>query len=148
MSESSIDSLEKLYARRCHCGLNALNLTAWTDLNAGRRFYKCPRPKATSCGYWEWQDKQQLPPREVTVIMDLKGKLDVMKVERNKLKRIVDGMEKAERDNLEILFEETKFISAQEAGKVMLLEKKIKKLKTIIFISCALFVVFVVRIMK
>ncbi|KAH0698560.1 hypothetical protein KY284_012775 [Solanum tuberosum] len=148
MSESSINSLEKLYARRCHCGLNALNLMAWTDLNAGRRFYKCPRPKVTSCGYWEWQDKQQLPPRAVTVIMDLKSKLDVMKVERNKLKQIVDGMEKAERDNLKILFEEMKFISAQEAGKVMLLEKKIKKLKTIIFISCALFVVFVVRIMK
>ncbi|KAK4708571.1 hypothetical protein R3W88_029496 [Solanum pinnatisectum] len=94
------------------------------------------------------KDKQQLPPRAVTVIRDLKGKLDAMKVERNKLKRIVDGMEKAEKGNLEILFEEMKFISAQEAGKVMLLEKKIKKLKTIIFISCTLFAVFVIRIMK
>ncbi|KAK4720643.1 hypothetical protein R3W88_010876 [Solanum pinnatisectum] len=138
MSESSINSLEKLYVRRCYCGLNALNLTVWTDLNAGRRFYKCPRPKVN----------KQLPPRAITIIMDLKGKLDAMKVERNKLKRIVDGMEKAERGNLEILFEEMKFISAQEAGKVMLLEKKIKKSKTIIFISCTLFVVFVVRIMK
>ncbi|KAK4736535.1 hypothetical protein R3W88_000232 [Solanum pinnatisectum] len=139
MSESSINSLEKLYVRRCYCGLNALNLTVWTDLNAGRRFYKCPRPKV---------NKQQLPPRVVTIIMDLKGKLDAMKVERNKLKWIVNGMEKAERGNLEILFEDMKFISAQEAGKVMLLEKKIKKSKTVIFISCTLFIVFVVRIMK
>ncbi|KAK4735380.1 hypothetical protein R3W88_009641 [Solanum pinnatisectum] len=148
MSELSINSLEKLYVRRCYCGLNALNLTAWIDLNVGRRFYKCLRPKVTSCGYWEWQDKQQLPPRAITVIMNLKGKLDAMKVERNKLKRIVDRMEKAEKGYLEILFEEMKFISAQEAEKAMLLEEKIKKLKTIIFISCTLFVVFVVTIMK
>ncbi|PHU29921.1 hypothetical protein BC332_02014 [Capsicum chinense] len=93
MLEGSINSLETRNSRRCYCGFNALNLMAWTDLNVGRRFHKCPRPKVNSCGYWEWQDKQQLPLRAVAVILELIGKLDNMKVERNKLKSIVDGME-------------------------------------------------------
>ncbi|KAM3324100.1 hypothetical protein P3S67_005251 [Capsicum chacoense] len=67
MLEGSINSLETQNSRRCYCGFNALNLMAWTDLNVGRRFHKCPRPKVNSCGYWEWQDKQQLPLRAVAV---------------------------------------------------------------------------------
>ncbi|XP_019246803.1 PREDICTED: putative late blight resistance protein homolog R1A-3 isoform X2 [Nicotiana attenuata] len=44
----SVDSNGTLDVRRCDCGLIALHLTAWTDANAGRRFYKCPRPKETT----------------------------------------------------------------------------------------------------
>ncbi|KAK4736831.1 hypothetical protein R3W88_000528 [Solanum pinnatisectum] len=106
MSESSINSLEKLYVRRCYCG------------NASNNLHKF-------C-YFLHNPLLQMFLFQVRVII----------------------VKLAERGNLEILFEEMKFISTQEAGKVMLLEKKIKKLKTIIFISCTLFVVFVVRIMK
>lgn len=35
----------------------------------------------TSYGYLEWQDKQ-LTPNMVTIIMDLKDKLNIMKVEK------------------------------------------------------------------
>ncbi|KAJ8560084.1 hypothetical protein K7X08_004142 [Anisodus acutangulus] len=107
-----------------------------------------------------------------------------MKVERNKLKKIVDGMDvgkrynmrnivnemeaiSVERDNLkkkleemdfvnlqeafeinilEEKVEEMEFITAQWAGRVVILEKKIKKLKTIIFMLCALFLVFPVGV--
>ncbi|KAJ8560668.1 hypothetical protein K7X08_022528 [Anisodus acutangulus] len=109
-----------------------------------------------------------------------------MKVERNKLKKIVHGMNaderynmrnivdemeaiSIERDNLrkkleemdfvniqeaaeitilEEKVEEMEFISAQEVGRVVILEKKIKKLKATIFISWALFLVFLVGMKK
>lgn len=53
----------------------------------------------TSYGYLEWQDKQ-LTPNMVTIIMDLKDKLNIMKVEKKQIEKIVDWMEEVGRDNL------------------------------------------------
>ncbi|KAK4375412.1 hypothetical protein RND71_006089 [Anisodus tanguticus] len=101
----------------------------------------------TNCGYWKWQDKQ-LPLRAVTVtvILELKSKLDNMKVERNKLKKIVDGMDvgkrynmrnivnemeaiSVERDNLKKKLEEMDFVNLQEAFEINILEEKVEEME-------------------
>ncbi|XP_070003937.1 uncharacterized protein [Nicotiana sylvestris] len=148
---SSVDSNVTPNVRRCDCGLIALHLTAWTDANAGRRFYKCPRPEVSSCDFWEWHD-EELPRRAVIVIKELKTSLGVIMVERDKLKKKVDEMEDAinvERDDLRKKAEEMELVNHVEVGKVSSLEEKVKKLRIIILISWALFVGFlVVGLMK
>ncbi|KAK4374437.1 hypothetical protein RND71_005114 [Anisodus tanguticus] len=71
-----------------------------------------------------------------------------MKVERNKLKRIVDGLEGSERDNMrnivdemEVIIvemnslkkklEETDIVNVQEAAKIYILEEKVEEMEFI-----------------
>ncbi|XP_016467551.1 uncharacterized protein LOC107790162 [Nicotiana tabacum] len=134
MSDLSVNAHEIQYARRCRCGLIALYLTAWSDANTGRRFYKCPRSKVSCCGFFEWID-EELPRRAMMMMQDLKTKLDAAKVERNNLRNKVYDMEqativqrgpmkmkveeledaiKAERDNSKNLFDEMKDVITVE----------------------------------
>nr|XP_016455952.1 PREDICTED: uncharacterized protein LOC107779961 [Nicotiana tabacum] len=168
MSDLSVNAHEIQYARRCHCGLIALYLTAWSDANAGRRFYKCPRSKVSSCGYFEWID-EELPRQAVMVIKDLKTKLDAAKVERNNLRNKVYLMEQAtmvqrgskdlfdemedvitvERHTLKMKLDEMEQFQVVEAEKASNLEVKVKKMRNIILVSWALlFALVVVRMMK
>ncbi|OIT28393.1 hypothetical protein A4A49_57751 [Nicotiana attenuata] len=168
MSDLSVNAYEIQYARRCHCGLIALYLTAWSDANARRRFCKCPRSKVSSCGYFEWID-EELPRRAVMVIKDLKTKLDAAKVERNNLrnkfylmeqatmvqrgsKNLFDEMEDVmtvERHSLKMKLDEMEQFQLVEAEKASKLEVKVKKMRNIILVSWALlFVLVVVGMMK
>ncbi|OIT35767.1 hypothetical protein A4A49_65059 [Nicotiana attenuata] len=167
MSDLSVNAHEIQYARRCHCGLIALYLTAWSNANVGRRFYKCPRSKVSFCGYFEWID-EELPRRAVMVIKDLKTKLDVAKVERNNLrnkvylmeqatmvqrgsKNLVDGMEDVmtvERHTLKMKLDEMEQFQLVEAEKARKLEVKVKKMRNIILVSWALLFALVVIGMK
>ncbi|XP_060168932.1 uncharacterized protein LOC132599653 [Lycium barbarum] len=87
------------------------------------------------------------------------NEIEDVSIERDNLKKkleendFVNLQEAAKLSILEEKVKEMEFISAQEAGaqeagRVVTLEKKIKKLKTIIFISCVLFLVFLVGMMK
>ncbi|KAK1350636.1 GRF-type domain-containing protein [Heracleum sosnowskyi] len=40
-------------AAKCYCGAWAVQQTAWTSANAGRRFLACPFRK---CGFFNWID--------------------------------------------------------------------------------------------
>ncbi|OIT08759.1 hypothetical protein A4A49_63293, partial [Nicotiana attenuata] len=166
LSDLSVNAHEIQYARRCHCGLIVLYLTAWSDANAGRRFYKCPRSKLSSCGYFEWIDE---PRRAVMVIKGLKTKLDAAKVERNNLRNKVYLMEQAtivqmgsknlfdemedvtmvERHTLKTKLDEMELFQLVEAEKASKLEVKVKKMRNIILVSWALlFALVVVGMMK
>ncbi|XP_009592375.1 uncharacterized protein [Nicotiana tomentosiformis] len=168
MSDLSVNAHEIQYARRCHCGLIALYLTTWSDANAGRRFYKCPRSKVSSCWYFEWIDEELLR-QAVMVIKDLKTKLDAAKLERNNLRNKVYLMEQAttvqrgsknlfdemedvmtvERHTLKMKLDEIEQFQVVEAEKASNLEVKVKKIRNIILVSWALlFALVVVGMMK
>ncbi|XP_070017205.1 uncharacterized protein [Nicotiana sylvestris] len=168
MSNLSVNAHEIQYERRCHCGFTVLYLIAWSDANVGRRFYKCPRSKVSSCGYFEWND-EELPRRAVMVIKDLKTKLDASKVERNNLTNKVYLMEHAtmvqrgsknlfdkiedvmtvERHTLKMKLDEMEQFQLVEAGKASKLEVKVKKMRNIILVSWALlFALVIVGMMK
>ncbi|OIT01280.1 hypothetical protein A4A49_59816 [Nicotiana attenuata] len=157
MSGLSVNAHEIQYARRCHCGLIALYLTAWSDANVGIRFYKCPRSKInfefiSSCGFFEWID-EELPHRAVMVIKYLKTKLDATKVERNNLRNKVYDMEqatmaqrgpmkmkveeleyviKAERDNSKNLFDEMEDAITVEMHNLKMKLDKIEHFKLVV----------------
>ncbi|OIT40176.1 hypothetical protein A4A49_58290, partial [Nicotiana attenuata] len=59
--------------RRCRYGLTANYFMAWTLLNAGRRFFKCP--------------KHELPPRVSNLIHSLKKEKEALICERNAMQR-------------------------------------------------------------
>ncbi|KAK4374721.1 hypothetical protein RND71_005398 [Anisodus tanguticus] len=152
MSEGSINSTESRNAIKCHCGLNDLNLTAWTDSNAGRRLYKCSRPKVERNKLKKIVDGMNADERyNMRNIVD---EMEAISIERDNLRKKLEEMdfvniqEAAEISILEEKVEEMEFISAQEVGRVVILEKNIKKLKAIIFISWALFLVFLVGMKK
>ncbi|MCD7455079.1 hypothetical protein HAX54_026982 [Datura stramonium] len=58
VSPSNDDSLS-FPEKKCACGLgNCLVLTANTEKNRGRKFYKCPiRQENGGCGFFEWCDQ-------------------------------------------------------------------------------------------
>nr|XP_018631024.1 uncharacterized protein LOC108947480 [Nicotiana tomentosiformis] len=86
MSECSSSS--KGSNRRCRCGLAANYFMAWTPLNAGRRFLKCPKHEDEKYSYWEWQD-EELPPRVSNLICSLKKEKEALICERNTLQKKV-----------------------------------------------------------
>eukprot|EP00798_Chlamydomonas_sp_ICE-L_P012680 gene12680-15911_t len=43
--------------RMCKCGIQALERTSNTSANPGRVFYKCCKPDAESCKFFEWGDQ-------------------------------------------------------------------------------------------
>merc|ERR1711907_71607 len=44
----------------CPCGAGPCSvLTSQTPKNPGRRFYKCPAPKESSCNFFEWLDANE-----------------------------------------------------------------------------------------
>ncbi|OIT21035.1 hypothetical protein A4A49_35834 [Nicotiana attenuata] len=168
MCDIYVNAHEIQYARRCHCGLIALYLTAWSDANAGRRFYKCPRSKVSFCGYFEWIN-EELARQAVMMIKDLKTKLDGAKVERNNLRNKVYLMEQAtivqrgsknlfdemedvmtvERHTLNMKLDEMEQFQLVEAEIASNLEVKVKKMRNIILVSWALlFGLVVVGMMK
>ncbi|XP_019228856.1 PREDICTED: uncharacterized protein LOC109209948 [Nicotiana attenuata] len=141
MSEVSCSS-----KRKCHCGEFAKNFTSMIPLNPGRRFYKCPKPEGSSCGYWEWAE-DHVPDRALVVINNLKCELDVANLKISNLKSLLDDG-KTERVKLK------EKVVALKAGNNLLVTKKLEledrilKMKFFIMISCALFVGFIATIIK
>ena len=61
-------------AARCSCGKFVVERTAWTKLNAGRRFLGCV-DSYNGCGFFKWVDAP-LCSRSVGVINGLLRKID------------------------------------------------------------------------
>ncbi|XP_060211756.1 uncharacterized protein LOC132639321 [Lycium barbarum] len=87
MSQGSCSSHVK-----CNCGTIAKHLTSSTPSNPGRKFYKCPRPKGNSCGFWEWED-ELFPEIQWNNIQNLTSSLDAVKLERDKLQEELIAIE-------------------------------------------------------
>ncbi|CAN4123298.1 unnamed protein product [Withania somnifera] len=142
MSQNSYSSQMK-----CSCGLVVKSLTSSTPSNPGRRFFGCPRPDSSSCGYWEWED--QVFPEIAYVrnlelaLKDIKSEVDNLKSEMENLKIAMDNL-KIQNDNLKI---EDGYLS-ERVNKVMTFEEKYFKIKYNLMISCALFIGFVVVLMN
>ncbi|OIT03536.1 hypothetical protein A4A49_57460, partial [Nicotiana attenuata] len=132
MSESSYSS-----KRRCHCGEIANHFTSTTPFNPGRRFYKCPKPDISSCGYWEWQD-DVLPDRALIVINNMNYKSDAANVKLNNMKSTLDAII-LERDRLKERVDSLKALKNSEANKARKLEEKVLNMKIVIMISWAIF---------
>nr|XP_009769523.1 PREDICTED: uncharacterized protein At4g04775-like [Nicotiana sylvestris]XP_016465194.1 PREDICTED: uncharacterized protein At4g04775-like [Nicotiana tabacum] len=141
MSEGSCSS-----KRKCLCGEIANNFTSTTPLNPGRRFYKCPKPEGSSCGYWEWVE-DPVPDRALVVINNLKCELDVANLKINNLKSLLDDG-KTEKDKLKEKVVAMKARNNLLVTKQLELEDRILKMKIFIMISCALFVGFIAAIIK
>ncbi|XP_059302655.1 uncharacterized protein At1g43920, Chloroplastic-like [Lycium ferocissimum] len=87
MSENSSSSQLK-----CHCGLIASHLTSKTHSNPGRKFFKCPKTKINSCGYWKWED-EVFSDTPLTEVRELVVALDAIKVEMDNLRKEVTKLE-------------------------------------------------------
>ncbi|XP_060206458.1 uncharacterized protein LOC132634182 [Lycium barbarum] len=109
---------------KCHYGLIASHLTSKTHSNPGSKFFKCPKPKINSCGYWKWED-EVFSDTPLTEVRELVVALDAIKVEMDNLRKEVTKLEA---------------ISQSQVIKVSTLEDKAKKMWMIIMVSLALFV--------
>ncbi|XP_075089268.1 uncharacterized protein LOC107789218 isoform X2 [Nicotiana tabacum] len=118
-----------------------------TQLNGGRRFYKCPRfDDASSCGLWEWQD-EEMPPHVTMLIHNLNTLLKSMEVERNYLKKMVANLEvvvSAERLKMEKIMEEVEGINSAKLQKVARMEAQLQHMKLFILFSRIVFVLILV----
>ncbi|WMV45144.1 hypothetical protein MTR67_038529 [Solanum verrucosum] len=151
MSQNSYSS-----QRKCSCDLVVKTLISSTISNPGRRFFRCPRPDFSSCGYWEWKD-QAFP--EVAYLRNLESSLKDVKMEMDNSKIEVDNL-KIEMENLKIVVENLKIkvghlsetIATLEASNDLVVEKvrtfqdKYHKIKYKVMISCFLFVGFLVAL--
>ncbi|KAH0635895.1 hypothetical protein KY289_035810 [Solanum tuberosum] len=99
MSQNSYSS-----QRKCSCDLVVKTLISSTISNLGRRFFRCPHPDFSSCGYWEWKD-QAFP--EVAYLHNLESSLKDVKMEMDNSKIEVDNL-KFEMENLKIVVENLK----------------------------------------
>ncbi|XP_060200916.1 uncharacterized protein LOC132629219 [Lycium barbarum] len=134
MSELSCNS-----TKNCHCSEIARCFTSKTSSNPGRIFYKCPKPKAENCGFWEWKDN--FPDNTLLEISDLKGKLEVATVKMDNLRESLDAV-KLERDNLKKKVYDLEAINNSQLNKSGELEEKMLKLKMLFIISLAVLVGF------
>nr|XP_009617785.2 uncharacterized protein LOC104110067 [Nicotiana tomentosiformis] len=144
--------------KRCLCGLIAHYFTAYTSENAGRRFFKCPKPEKKSCGYWEWHD-DELPPRVVILISSLKRKLKTAEMQRDILKKkmadydVVVGVEAqaiaklnekvVERNILKKKIVEVESAAAIDAGTIATLSKTVAHQWMLIYILCGCLIGFI-----
>ncbi|CAN4093683.1 unnamed protein product [Withania somnifera] len=141
MSQNSYSSQMK-----CSCGLVVKSLTSSTQSNPGRRFFGCPRPDSSSCGYWEWED-QAFPEiaymhNLVLSMKDIKSEVDNLKFEMDNLKIVMDNL-KIQNDNLKIegvhLSERVYILEATndelEVNNVTTFEEKYFKIKYNLMIS-------------
>ncbi|CAN4077939.1 unnamed protein product [Withania somnifera] len=154
MSQNSYSSQMK-----CSCGLVVKSLTLSTPSNLGRRFFICPRPDSSSCGYCEWED--QVFPEIAYVrnlelsLKDIKSEVDNLKFEMENLKITMDNL-KIQNDNLKIegghLSERVSILEANndelEVNKVTTFEEKYFKIKYNLMISWVLCIGFVVVLMN
>ncbi|CAN4114593.1 unnamed protein product [Withania somnifera] len=144
---------------KCSCGLVVKSLTSSTPSNPGRRFFGCPRPDSSSCGYWEWED-QAFPEiayvRNLELsLKDIKSEVDNLKCEMEYLKVAMDNL-KIQNDKLKIegghLLERVSLLEATndelEVNKATTFEEKYFKIKYNLMISCAPFIGFVVVLMN
>ncbi|OIT18761.1 hypothetical protein A4A49_62227, partial [Nicotiana attenuata] len=106
--------------------------TSKISFNPGRRFYKCPKSEADSCGYWEWHD-EVFPDRALVVISNLKAQLDATTVKINTLSTTLDVV-KIERDKLKKKMKTMETINNSRVNKARELEEKFMKLKMFIMI--------------
>ncbi|XP_019240298.1 PREDICTED: uncharacterized protein At1g43920, Chloroplastic-like [Nicotiana attenuata] len=112
---------------RCRCGIFANHFTSTTPLNPGRQFFKCPKPKNRSCGYFEWEDEISFSSDLVTT-KDVTSSWEAIKNDKDKLKEELIAL---------------KALHKAEAAKVTKLEEKVLKTRMMLMISWALFVGFV-----
>ncbi|KAJ8545121.1 hypothetical protein K7X08_017704 [Anisodus acutangulus] len=75
--------------RRCNCGMIANKFTSTTPSNPGRKFFKCPRFKRSSCGYWQWEDEECFE----SFVGKLMLPLNAFKNERDKLKEEIVALQ-------------------------------------------------------
>ncbi|KAJ8538440.1 hypothetical protein K7X08_027661 [Anisodus acutangulus] len=106
---------------RCYCGMIANQFTSTTTSNPGRKFFKCPKPKRSSCGYWQWEDEEYIE----SFAGELMSSLDTFK-------NVIANL-KSERDKLKEEIGALKGINQAEMNKVL-------KMRVFMMISWALFV--------
>ncbi|CAN4099477.1 unnamed protein product [Withania somnifera] len=138
-----------------NCGLIVKSLTSSTPSNPGKRFFRCPRPDSSSCGYWELKD--QVFPEIAYIcnlelsLKDVKIELDNLMFEMEKVKIAMDNL-KIENDNLKIegghLSERVSILEATnyelEVNTVRTFEEKYFKIKYNLMISWVRFIGFIV----
>ncbi|KAK4347922.1 hypothetical protein RND71_034261 [Anisodus tanguticus] len=113
-----------LYPKRYNYGMTANQFTSTTTSNPGRKFFKCPKPKRSSCGYWQWEDEEY----SESFIGELMSSLDAFKNEIADLKN--------ERDTLKEEIVALMGINQAEMNTIL-------KMHMFMMISWALFVGFV-----
>ncbi|KAK4726862.1 hypothetical protein R3W88_031779 [Solanum pinnatisectum] len=137
MSQNSYSS-----QRKFGCGLVVKTLILSTTSNLGRRFFRCPRPNFSSCGYWEWEE-QAFP--EVDYLCNLESSLKDGNIEMENLKIVVENL-KIKVGHLSEKIATLEASNDLEVEKVRTFEDKYHKIKYKFMISCFLFVGFVVAL--
>ncbi|KAJ8569645.1 hypothetical protein K7X08_006222 [Anisodus acutangulus] len=98
--------------------------TSTTTSNSEWKFFKCPKPKGSSCGNWQWEDEEYIE----SFAGELMSSLDAFK-------NVIADL-KSEKDKLKEEIGALKGINQAEMNKVL-------KMHMFMMISWALFVGFV-----
>ncbi|XP_060183353.1 uncharacterized protein LOC132613356 [Lycium barbarum] len=139
MSQGSCSSHVK-----CNCGTIAKHLTSSTPSNPGRKFYKCPRPKGNSCGFWEWED-ELFPEIQWNNVQNLTSSLDAVKIERDKLQEELIAIEARHLIEVNKMKEELIGLKSKQQfdlKKVLNLEEKLANTRMLLLISWGIFIGF------
>ncbi|XP_059315708.1 uncharacterized protein LOC132066405 [Lycium ferocissimum] len=139
MSQGSCSSHVK-----CNCGTIAKHLTSSTPSNPGRKFYKCPRPKGNSCGFWEWED-ELFPEIQWNNVQNLTSSLDAIKIERDKLQEELIAIEARHLIEVNKMKEELIGLKSKQQfdlKKVLNLEEKLANTRMLLLISWGIFISF------
>ncbi|XP_060202851.1 uncharacterized protein LOC132631275 [Lycium barbarum] len=139
MSQGSCSSHVK-----CNCGTIAKHLTSSTPSNPGRKFYKCPRPKGSSCGFWEWED-ELFPEIQWNNVQNLTSSLDAVKIERDKLQEELIAIEARHLIEVNKMKEELIGLKSKQQFdlKIFLnLEEKRENTRMFLLISWGIFIGF------
>ncbi|XP_059315653.1 uncharacterized protein LOC132066344 [Lycium ferocissimum] len=122
---------------KCNCGTIAKHLTSSTPSNPGRKFYKCPRPKGNSCGFWEWED-ELFPEMQWNNVQSLTSSLDAVKIERDKLQEELIAIEARHLIEVNKMKEELIGLKSKQQfdlKKVLNLEEKLANTRMLLLIS-------------
>ncbi|XP_060210945.1 uncharacterized protein LOC132637955 [Lycium barbarum] len=129
---------------KCNCGTIAKHLTSSTPSNPGRKFYKCPRPKGNSCGFWQWED-ELFPEIQWNNVQNLTSSLDAVKIERDKLQEeliVIEAIHLIEVNKMKEELIGLKSKQQFDLKKVLNLEEKLANTRMLLLISWGIFIGF------
>ncbi|KAJ8544687.1 hypothetical protein K7X08_017270 [Anisodus acutangulus] len=83
--------------------MTANQFTPTTTSNPGRKFFKFPKPKRSSCGYWQWEDEEYIESFAGELMSSLDAFKNVkadLKSERDKLKEEIGALKGINQDEM------------------------------------------------
>lgn len=73
----------------CFCNRPPMIVKAWTDVNPGRRFYRCRCTFGKGCTFFEWYDIEKPHGWQHQALLEARDEIREQKVENERLKKLL-----------------------------------------------------------